>query len=132
MVTELISIPLPSVVDDIDMGVTTIIRGDDHVTNTGAQIPIFEALGAKAPEFGHHNLLTSATGEGLSKRKGALSIAQLRDAGQHPMAVACLASLIGTSDAVTIEPDMKALAANLMSAVRQNLLRNLTLLILTF
>lgn len=102
---------LPSVVDDIDMGVTTIIRGDDHVTNTGAQIPIFEALGAKAPTFGHHNLLTSATGEGLSKRKGALSIAQLRDAGQHPMAVACLASLIGTSDSVTIEPDMAALAA---------------------
>lgn len=102
---------LPSVVDDIDMGVTTIIRGDDHVTNTGAQIPIFEALGAKAPQFGHHNLLTSATGEGLSKRKGALSIAQLRDAGQHPMAVACLASLIGTSDAVTIEPDMASLAA---------------------
>lgn len=102
---------MPSVVDDIDMGVTHIIRGDDHVTNTGAQIPIFEALGGVAPQFGHHNLLTSSTGEGLSKRKGALSIAQLRAAGQEPMAVACLASLIGTSDSVTVEPDMASLAA---------------------
>ncbi len=91
---------LPSVVDDIDMGVSHIIRGDDHVTNTGAQIAVFEALGQKAPVFGHHNLLISADGEGFSKRLGSLSIASLRDDGIEPMAVATLASMIGTSKAV--------------------------------
>ena len=61
---------LTSVVDDIDMGITQVIRGEDHVSNTGTQIEIFEALGSTAPEFGHHNLLTGAEGEGLSKRLG--------------------------------------------------------------
>lgn len=92
---------LPSVVDDIDMGITHIIRGDDHVTNTGVQIAIFEALGAKAPTFGHINLLTTISGEGLSKRKGDLSIRSLREEGFEPMAVESLAVLIGTSENVT-------------------------------
>ena len=91
---------LPSVVDDIDMGISHVIRGDDHVTNTGVQIALFKALGAEPPAFGHHNLLTTATGEGLSKRTGALSIAGLREAGIEPMAVASLAVLIGTSENV--------------------------------
>ncbi len=91
---------LPSVVDDIDMGVTHVIRGDDHVTNTGTQIAIFRALGAEAPGFGHHNLLTTASGEGLSKRLGSLSIMALAEDHYEPMAVASLATLIGTSDAV--------------------------------
>ncbi|WP_159587893.1 glutamate--tRNA ligase [Chelativorans xinjiangense] len=103
---------LPSVVDDMELGVTHIIRGDDHVTNTGAQIALFEALGAAAPAFGHHNQLTATTGEGLSKRSGALSIAGLREAGIQPMAVASLAVLIGTSEAVTAYRDMDALAAH--------------------
>jgi len=103
---------LPSVVDDIDLGITHVIRGDDHVTNTGAQIAIFEALGAKAPGFGHHNLLTTVTGESLSKRTGALSIASLREAGVEPMAVASLAVLIGTSEAVSAYRDMDELAAH--------------------
>lgn len=64
---------LPSVVDDIDMGITTIIRGGDHITNSGAQIAIFEALGGPVPGFAHHNLLQDASGDGLSKRTGALS-----------------------------------------------------------
>jgi glutamyl-tRNA synthetase len=81
---------LPSIVDDIDMGVTHIIRGEDHVSNTGVQIAIFQALGATAPVFGHHNLLTTRDGEGLSKRKGALSIGSLRESGVEAMAV-CLA-----------------------------------------
>ncbi|WEX11577.1 glutamate--tRNA ligase [Chelativorans sp. AA-79] len=102
---------LPSVVDDIDLGITHVIRGDDHVTNTGAQIALFEALGATAPAFGHHNLLTTVTGEGLSKRTGSLSIAGLRDGGIEPMAVASLAVLIGTSETVTAYRDMEALAA---------------------
>ncbi len=67
---------LPSVVDDIDLGVTHVIRGEDHVTNTAVQIQIFEALGGPTPAFGHHNLLTDASGEGLSKRTGALSICE--------------------------------------------------------
>ncbi len=101
---------LPSVVDDIDMGVTHIIRGDDHVTNTGVQIAIFRALGAEPPAFGHHNLLTTTTGEGLSKRTGALSVGSLRESGYEPMAVASLAVLIGTSENVAAAPSMEALA----------------------
>ncbi|MBQ0708411.1 MULTISPECIES: glutamate--tRNA ligase [unclassified Ochrobactrum] len=101
---------LPSVVDDIDLGVTHIIRGDDHVTNTGVQIAIFEALGARAPVFGHHNLLTTISGEGLSKRTGALSVGSLREAGFEPMAVASLAILIGTSESVSAAPGMESLA----------------------
>ncbi|WP_265518758.1 glutamate--tRNA ligase [Nitratireductor luteus] len=103
---------LPSVADDIEMGVTHIIRGDDHVTNTGAQIALFNALDAKAPAFGHHNLLTSVTGEGLSKRTGALSISSLREAGIEPMAVASLAVLIGTSGPVIACRNMEELAAH--------------------
>jgi len=102
---------LPSVVDDIEIGITHVIRGDDHVTNTGAQIALFRALGAEPPAFGHHNLLTSASGEGLSKRTGALSIASLAEAGLEPMAVASLAVLIGTSESVSACPDLDSLAA---------------------
>ena len=91
---------LPSVVDDIDMGVTHVIRGDDHVTNTGVQMAIFRALGAEMPTFGHHNLLTTVSGEGLSKRTGSLSIEGLRATGIEPMAVASLAVLVGTSENV--------------------------------
>ncbi len=101
---------LPSVVDDIDLGITHIIRGDDHVTNTGVQIAIFEALGAKAPVFGHHNLLTTISGEGLSKRTGALSVGSLREGGFEPMAVASLAVLIGTSESVSASANMESLA----------------------
>jgi glutamyl-tRNA synthetase len=103
---------LPSVVDDIDMGITHVIRGDDHVTNTGVQIALFRALGSEPPAFGHHNLLTTASGEGLSKRSGALSIRGLRDAGLEPMAVASLAVLIGTSESVSAMRSMAELAAH--------------------
>jgi glutamyl-tRNA synthetase len=91
---------LPSVVDDLDLGVTHVIRGEDHVTNTGVQIQIFEALGGAAPIFAHHNLLTTASGEGLSKRLGHLSLGTLRDDGMEPLAVAALAVLTGSADAV--------------------------------
>jgi glutamyl-tRNA synthetase len=100
---------LPSVVDDIDLGVTHVIRGDDHVTNTGVQMAIFRALGAEVPVFGHHNLLTTTSGEGLSKRTGALSIEGLREAGIEPMAVASLAVLVGTSENVQAMPTMAEL-----------------------
>jgi glutamyl-tRNA synthetase len=88
---------LPSVVDDIDLGVTHVIRGEDHVTNTGVQIALFEAIAGRAPAFGHHNLFTDATGEGLSKRTGALSLRSLREGGYEPEAVAVLAVTLGTS-----------------------------------
>ncbi|MDJ0612768.1 MAG: glutamate--tRNA ligase [Rhizobiaceae bacterium] len=100
---------LPSVVDDIDLGITHIIRGDDHVTNTGAQIAIFRALGAEPPTFGHHNLLTTESGEGLSKRLGSLSIHTLAEDGYEAMAVACLAVLTGTSGPVEALANMDAL-----------------------
>lgn len=100
---------LPSVVDDIDMGVTHVIRGGDHITNSGAQIAIFEALGGPVPQFGHHNLLQDASGEGLSKRTGALSIASLKADGLEPMAVASLATLIGTGQPVEACADLEAL-----------------------
>ena len=75
---------LTSVVDDIDTAVTHIIRGGDHITNTGVQIALFEALGGAVPIFAHHNLLTDATGEGFSKRTGSLSLRNLRAEGYEP------------------------------------------------
>ncbi|MGE0846029.1 MAG: glutamate--tRNA ligase [Flavobacteriaceae bacterium] len=101
---------LTSVVDDIDMGVTHIIRGEDHVTNAAVQIDIFRALGAAAPVFAHHNLLADREGQGLSKRLGALSLGALREAGYEPMAVAAIAALIGTSLPVEPVEDLDALA----------------------
>ncbi len=101
---------LPSVIDDIDMGVTMVIRGDDHVTNTAVQIQLFELLSGKAPGFAHHNLLTSATGEGLSKRLGSLSLRTMREDGYEALAVAIFAVLIGTSESVQPLRDMAALA----------------------
>ncbi|WP_158809474.1 glutamate--tRNA ligase [Beijerinckia sp. L45] len=102
---------LPSVVDDIDLGVTHVIRGEDHVTNTAVQAQLFAILGGTIPIFGHHNLLTTATGEGLSKRSGALSLGGLRDVGIEPLAVAALAVLTGSSDAVHPVESLDALAA---------------------
>lgn len=89
-----------SVVDDIDFAITHIVRGEDHVTNSGVQIQIFEALDAEPPAFGHHSLLIGADGQALSKRLGALSIASFREAGLEPMAVVSHAALVGTSDAI--------------------------------
>jgi glutamyl-tRNA synthetase len=102
---------LPSVVDDIDMGISHVIRGEDHVTNTGVQIQIIEALGAAPPVFAHHNLLTTASGEGLSKRLGHLSLASLRADGMEPLAVAALAVLVGSADAVRPVESLDELAA---------------------
>jgi glutamyl-tRNA synthetase len=93
---------LPSVVDDIELGISHVIRGEDHVANTAVQIELFRALGATPPSFAHHNLLIAAGGEGLSKRSGALSLASLREAGYEPLAIASLAVLIGSAE--TVEP----------------------------
>ncbi len=91
---------LPSVADDIDMAISHVVRGEDHVTNTAAQIEIFEALGGPVPKFAHFPLLVGATGEALSKRLGSLSLEQLRQDGLEPMAVASYLAKIGTSDPV--------------------------------
>ena len=101
---------LPSVVDDAELGVTHVIRGEDHVTNTGVQVQIFEALGHPVPAFGHHNLLTTAEGEGLSKRLGHLSLRSLREAGYEPAAVRSLAVLTGSAEAVRAVASLDELA----------------------
>jgi glutamyl-tRNA synthetase len=99
-----------SVVDDGERGVTHVIRGEDHVTNTAVQIGLFAALGLPLPAFGHHNLLTSASGAGLSKRNASLSLATLRDEGFEPQAVAALAALTGSAEAVRPVSDLDELA----------------------
>jgi glutamyl-tRNA synthetase len=93
---------LPSVADDIEAGITHVVRGEDHVTNSGAQIEIFMALGGKAPEMAHMPLLIGADGSALSKRLGSLSMGELRAGGIEPMAILSHLAKLGTSD--NIEP----------------------------
>jgi glutamyl-tRNA synthetase len=93
---------LASVVDDVDMGVTDIVRGSDHVTNTATQIQIIRALGAEPPRFAHHSLLTGPGGEALSKRLGHLSLRDLRRDGIEPMALLSLMARLGSSDPVEL------------------------------
>jgi glutamyl-tRNA synthetase len=100
-----------SVVDDMDLAITHVIRGEDHVTNTAVQIALFEALRAAPPAFAHHSLLVGPDGQGLSKRLGSLSIAGLREDGLEAMALASYAATIGTSDPVEPFPDLGALAS---------------------
>lgn len=92
---------LPSVVDDIEFGITHVIRGADHVTNTGVQVQLARALGATPPVFAHYSLLLAEDGSPLSKRRDAdFTIAALRHSGLEPMAVNSLLARLGTSDAV--------------------------------
>ena len=93
---------LPSIVDDVEFGITHIMRGEDHVTNSGAQIEIFRALGGEAPAFAHHPLLVGAEGDKLSKRLGSLSVEGLREDGIEPMALLSQLAKIGTSDPVEV------------------------------
>ena len=89
-----------SVVDDIAFGITHVIRGEDHVTNSGAQIQMFQALGADVPVFAHLPLLVDATGGGLSKRAGSLAVADLRERSIEALAVCALLARLGTADPV--------------------------------
>ncbi len=93
---------LASVVDDIEMGITNVVRGSDHVTNTATQIQIIEALGGAVPQFAHHSLLTGPYGEALSKRLGTLSLRDLRAQGVAPEAVLSLMARLGSSDPVEL------------------------------
>jgi len=102
---------LASVVDDTDMGITHVVRGSDHVTNTATQIQIIEALGGTPPSFAHHSLLTGPQGEALSKRLGTLSLRDLRAAGIEPMALLSHMARIGSSQPVEVAADLDELAA---------------------
>jgi glutamyl-tRNA synthetase len=94
---------LPSVVDDIDADITHVVRGEDHVTNSAAQIEIFRALDGRTPEMAHMPLLIGADGQSLSKRLGSLSAGQLREQGIEPLSIACFLSKLGTSDPIAPE-----------------------------
>ena len=100
---------LPSVVDDMEMDISHVIRGEDHVTNTGAQIEIFEALGGPVPEFAHMPLLVGADGQALSKRLGSLSIEEMREQGYEPIAITSHLGRIGTSDPLEVGDSIEAL-----------------------
>ncbi len=100
---------LASIVDDTDMGVTHVVRGSDHVTNTATQIQMIEAIGGTVPEFAHHSLLTGPQGEALSKRLGTLSLRDLRARGVEPMALLSLMARLGSSDPVELRGSMDEL-----------------------
>jgi glutamyl-tRNA synthetase len=100
---------LASVVDDTEMGVTHVVRGSDHVTNTATQIQIMRALGHDHPSFAHHSLLTGPQGEALSKRLGVLALRDLREQGIQPFALLSLMARLGSSDTVDLRTDMAAL-----------------------
>ena len=101
---------LPSVIDDIDIGITHVVRGEDHVSNTAAQVQMFAALDATPPAFAHEALLTGSEGK-LSKRLGSLGCDHFRDAGLEPQAIIALLARLGTSDPVEPQADPTLLIA---------------------
>ena len=103
---------LASVVDDTEMGVTHVVRGSDHVTNTATQIQIIEALGGAVPSFAHHSLLTGPQGEALSKRLGTLSLRDLRARGVEPMALLSHMARLGSSDPFELRTSVEELVEN--------------------
>jgi len=102
---------LASVVDDTQMGITDVVRGSDHVTNTATQIQMIEALGGTVPRFAHHSLLTGPQGEALSKRLGTLALRDLRKSGIAPQAVLSLMARLGSSDPVELRANIDEVVA---------------------
>ena len=102
---------LPSVIDDVAMGVTQVLRGEDHVSNTAAQVQMFTALGASPPAFAHEALLVGSEGK-LSKRLGSLGVAAFRDEGIEPEALVALLARLGTSQPVEPIVDRGELVAS--------------------
>jgi glutamyl-tRNA synthetase len=100
---------LPSVIDDIDLGVTHIVRGEDHVSNSAVQLQMFDALGAAHPQFAHEALLVAAEGK-LSKRLGSTGVDALREAGIEPIALLSLLARLGTSQPVEVKTGLAELA----------------------
>ncbi|MGB0557938.1 MAG: glutamate--tRNA ligase, partial [Paracoccaceae bacterium] len=101
---------LASVVDDVEMGITHVVRGSDHVTNTATQIQMMDALDGTVPTFAHHSLLTGPQGEGLSKRLGTLSLRDMRKEGILPEALISLMARLGSSQPVELQSDLAAVA----------------------
>ena len=101
-----------SPVDDLEMGITDIVRGSDHVTNTATQIQIIQALGGDVPRFAHHSLLTGPQGEALSKRLGTLALRDLRKQGIAPQAILSLMARLGSSDPVELRAGIEEVVAN--------------------
>ena len=102
---------LPSVIDDIDLGISHIVRGEDHVSNSAAQLQMFAALGAQPPELAHEALLVAAEGK-LSKRLGSIGVEEIRGAGLEPMALLSLLARLGTSQSVEALASLDELAAD--------------------
>jgi len=102
---------LPSAIDDIDMNITDVLRGEDHVSNTATQMQMFTALGASPPRFAHEALLVGSEGK-LSKRLGSLGIDTLRQEGIEPQALVALLARLGTSDPVDASLDAEALSVS--------------------
>jgi len=102
---------LASVVDDTEMGITDVVRGSDHVTNTATQIQMIEALGGEVPKFAHHSLLTGPQGEALSKRLGTLALRDLRAQGIAPQAILSLMARLGSSDPVELRANAEEIVA---------------------
>ena len=101
---------LPSAVDDIAMGVTDVLRGEDHVSNTALQLQMFAALGAAPPRLSHAALLVGSEGK-LSKRLGSLGCDALREEGIEPEALLSMLARLGTSQPVEPQADAAALVA---------------------
>ena len=100
---------LASVCDDLDFGITHVVRGSDHTTNTATQIQIIEALSGAVPAFAHHSLLTGPQGEALSKRFGTLALRDLREAGIEPMALLSMMAKLGSSDPIELRTSVNEL-----------------------
>ena len=100
---------LASVCDDLDFGITHVVRGSDHTTNTATQIQIIEALSGAVPAFAHHSLLTGLQGEALSKRFGTLALRDLREAGIEPMALLSMMAKLGSSDPIELRSSVNEL-----------------------
>lgn len=102
---------LASVVDDVEMGITHVVRGSDHVTNTATQIQMIQAIGGTVPQFAHHSLLTGPQGEALSKRLGTLALKDLREQGIEPQALYSLMARLGSSEPVELRMTLDEVAA---------------------
>jgi glutamyl-tRNA synthetase len=102
---------LPSVIDDIDLGITHVVRGEDHVSNSAVQIQMFDALGSSSPAFAHEALLVAAEGK-LSKRLGAIGVDEVRESGLEPMALLSVLARIGTSQPVEPAHSLDELASD--------------------
>jgi len=99
---------LPSAIDDVEMGVTHVVRGEDHVSNTATQLQMLQTLGGNMPAFAHEALLVGVEGK-LSKRLGSLGVSAFRERNIEPQAILCHLARLGTSDPVEAIPQVSVL-----------------------